>query len=146
MHFDKQLMFFDGQVITSAGNYESASYDLGPDPRVWIGAGNELEIWASMVETAAGGTSMQMQLVTDDNALLSTPTVHVQTPAIPTADLVAGYRFKITSIPKVNLGERYLGLRIVSVGTFTAGQVTAGIVTPGDSWRQYPAEQGSLLG
>ena len=62
----------------------------------------------------------------DNAALTSNPVVLIQTPAIVTASLVAGYAVNL-AVPIKRLAKRYLGLRYVSVGVHSAGSITAGI-------------------
>lgn len=136
---DANALFSDSQDLAkAAGSYLSdKSYDCslpGSDVQ-----GNTaphdpgqttVGIVARVVEAFATGTSVQAQLVSaDDAALTSNLTVLQETDVIPTASLVLGYRFKITALPP-GISKRYIGLRYVLAGAsaFTTGKVTAGIV------------------
>ena len=95
-----------------------------------IGAGQPLRMLYNIDVAFAGGTSVQPQIITSANANLSTPTVIDSGPApILTAALTLGAVF-VRFIPEVNgnplgsLGQRYLGVQYVSVGTFTVGSIS----------------------
>ena len=74
---------------------------------------------------AVGGTSIEMQVISATDAALTTAvTVLGTTGPIAVASLTLGSRFVCDINPQIGLkGQRYLGLRYISVGTTTAGSV-----------------------
>lgn len=98
-----------------------------------LGPGNELQVAFSVdtTATAAGAATVNFQIITSASANLSSPTILVQTDAIPKATLVAGFRFAL-DIPRTQLtalGQRYLGVQYtVGTGPLTAGAFSAAVV------------------
>ena len=72
---------------------------------------------------ASGGTSVEMQVIAADAAnLTGNVTVIGTTGAIAVASLTAGSRFVCATNPRLaSKGQRYLGLRYVTVGAVSAG-------------------------
>lgn len=118
-----------GQTVTGTGNVLSTNtLDLlvARD----IGKGEPMDIEVDVTVAAAGGTTVQIQVIQADDAALTTNlNVLSQTDAIATATLTAGKRIPLR-VPRVdpNVARRYLGLRYVLVGTYTAGAYFAAIV------------------
>lgn len=107
-----------------------------------IGEGADVYFVFTVGSTAfAGGTSITFQVVTDDNAALSSPTVVAATAAITTANLGAGAQFVVAVPPQIaSLGERYLGAQYTVSGTYSAGTVTADVVhNVQDGKKYYPS-------
>lgn len=99
-----------------------------PIPYKDLGKGEQIQIHVQVVEDFEDGTSVQVQLITADNADLDdNPVTLATTPAIPVAQLKAGYVFNIDRIP-LGATKQFIGLNYVVVGTPTAGAVDAGIV------------------
>lgn len=138
MILDQQLLFSDKQSLAAAAGTHPATnvVDLGPpDTMPWPGGqplhdpgrGEPVEVLIQVTEAFEGGTSVQAQLVMSDAENLSNPTILAETAAVPTAELVPGYQFRLRTLPH-GLSKRYLGVRYVTAGTFTAGAVTAGLI------------------
>jgi hypothetical protein len=103
-----------------------------------LGEGNPLHWVVQLGAAVTGGTSVEFQLVTADNAALSSnPVVLVSSGAVAVADLTLNRRVLAVQLPKANY-KRYLGLRVVRVGTSTTGTVTSFITDHAPSWRAYP--------
>ena len=107
-----------------------------------IGNGQDL-FWYGVCTTAgAGGTSVSFQLVSADDAALSTnAVVHLQTPVIVTANILAGKMLFITALPREVSSSTYhqfIGVKQVIVGTFTAGKVSTGLTLDMKGWKGYP--------
>lgn len=99
-----------------------------PIPYKDLGKGEQIQLHIQVVEDFTDGTSVQVQLLTADNAALdSNPVVLATTAAIPVAQLKAGYVFNIDRIP-LGSTKQFIGLNYVVVGTPTAGAVDAGVV------------------
>lgn len=87
-----------------------------------IGEGFEVCGRAQVATAVAGGTSVEVQVITSAAANLSSPTVLGTSGAIPVASLVAGKRLVIDINPQIaSLAQRYIGVQYVLVGTVTAG-------------------------
>ena len=88
-----------------------------------IGEGEDIYARVEVTTAASGGTSVEVQVVTADNAALSTNlTVIGSTGAIPVASLTAGARLAAKVNPRLaSKGQRYLGLLYVLVGAVSAG-------------------------
>ncbi len=106
-----------------------------------IGAGEPLFVMITVTTTftAAGAATLQIALVTDDNAGLATPTVlQDQVAVLPVASLVAGLEIPMRIHPS-SVMEQYLGIvYTVATGPMTAGALTAGIVKDIQRWKAYP--------
>lgn len=88
-----------------------------------IGQGGDLYGRFEVVTAASGGTSVEMQVIATDAAnLTGNVTVIGTTGAIAVASLTAGARFACALNPRLaSKGQRYLGLRYVTVGAVSAG-------------------------
>ncbi len=122
MILDKNLILSDAQAVTTATTHLSENVI----DTVKVGdAVNEL-YFVAYVETActsAGAATVEVQLVTDSDSAISSPTVLWSSGAIPKASLVDKYCFGIVRLPKPEKVERYIAARII-VGTaaLTAGK------------------------
>lgn len=115
-----------GQTVTGTGNILSTNtVDLLQNRDI----GEGLDVFARVQATVAqaGGTSVEVQVITADDAALTTNiNVLATTGAIVTAKWTAGARQAIKLSGVLNSkGQRYLGLRYVIVGTSTAGAFVA---------------------
>lgn len=140
MFLDRNALFSDSQNLAqAAGSYLSTySYDtgvagsipLGGTPIHDVGRGNPLPVLAQIVETftSGGAGTLQVQVVqADDGGLTSNLEVLAETPALALATLVAGYQFRLPSVPYAT--RRFVGLRfVIATAAMTAGKVTAGVV------------------
>jgi hypothetical protein len=129
MILDKQTELSNAQAITTGSILSTNTLDLGPVS--W--AGNSVgdhgdphsEVVFNVDTTFVGGTSVEAQLVSaDDAALSSNLVVHASSGAILTAALVAGQIFPYKPILPID-AKRYFGVRYVVVGTFSAGNISA---------------------
>ena len=122
MILDKNLILSDAQAthlaVTSVSENVIDTVKIGD-------AVNEL-YFVAYVETActsAGAATVEVQLVTDSDSAISSPTVLWSSGAIPKASLVDKYCFGIVRLPKPEKVERYIAAQII-VGTaaLTAGK------------------------
>ena len=115
----------EGQTVFSAGTsvVSTNTVDLGVARD--MGEGTNLFGRFQYTVAAAGGTSIEMQVISaTDAALLTSVVVLGTTGPIAVASLTIGSRFACDTRPQIGLkGQRYLGLRYISVGTTTAGSV-----------------------
>lgn len=102
------------------------------------GEGYPLYLVVVVSTAVAGGTSIAVNLVTADNAALSSgEETLLSTPAVAVADLTAGAQVIAVALPKADF-KRYLGITITRVGTVTAGALSAFLVQDPPAWRAYP--------
>lgn len=133
MLLDGETQFSNRQALTATAASTNV-IDLSPTgtrPNTTTPLRRDIGGWdndllVQVTQDFAGGTSVQVQIQTDDNAAFSSPTVVGQTAAIPVADLKAGYRFALGDFP-VGTAERFVRLNYVVVGTMTAGTITAAV-------------------
>lgn len=131
-----------GQNVFSAGTsvLSTNTIDL-LQPRD-LGEGEDLYGRFEVTTAAAGGTSIEMQIIVADDAALTTNVIVIGTTgAIPVASMTAGARFACAINPRLaNKGQRYVGARYVSVGTTTAGAVVGDIgLEVQDGQKFYPS-------
>lgn len=129
MILDKENLFSEDQDLGAAADQAIVStniIDLGNDDAA-VQALNEKggQLLVQVTEAFAGGTSVKVGLFSDDDVAFGSPTTVLETAAVATASLVAGYQFKL-ALPPIN--EQYLRLTYTVVGTMTAGMIVAGIV------------------
>lgn len=137
MIFDAQTKFSAAQAVTAtavstnvidlgaAGIPYGGSVALTRD----FGVTDKIPLAIQVVANFATLTSLTVSVETDDNEAFSSATTVATTPAIPVAQLVAGYQFTIDDIP-FRTRERYVRLRYTVGGSnATAGAITAGVVT-----------------
>lgn len=137
MIFDLQGLFSDAQAVAddaASTNY----YDRGAAgipygaaaavTRDW-GKGNRIPVRIQVVEAFATCDSVKVAVQTDSDPGFATAlTTVLETEAIATASLVAGYVFNIDLMP-LNTLQRYVRLYYTVAGSnATAGKITAGLV------------------
>ncbi len=116
-------------TITSTNVIDLAGVGVGNTARD-IGMGEDTEIVVEVSTTFAGGTSLQVQLVTSDDAAVSVNVTPIMlSPVFLEASLVAGAQLllQVDRAALSNAARRYLALQYIVVGTNTAGAVTATI-------------------
>lgn len=116
---DKQNYYSEDQAITTTAVSTNA-IDHG---LAGIGEGEGLELIAQVTADFAGGTSIAVSLQTDSDENFGTVETVFTTAAIATASLVAGYKFKVGTLP-AGL-SRHTRLNYTVVGTMTAGTLSA---------------------
>jgi hypothetical protein len=140
MILDDQNMFSDSQVLTVTANSTNVidQNPLGGIPTANlvrdIGTGNDVYLYAVCRTTFAGGTSLAVSLVSDDNSALSSPTIHFTSAAIALAALVAGFEFKVEAPP--GLYERFIGVVYTIVGTMSGGSAISAYLVSGGGIEQ----------
>ena len=120
------------QVLTGTGTVVSTdSIDLLTANRN-VGRGFAMRMYCNVTVALAGGTSVQVQMITSASANLSTPTVITSGQAILLANAGAGAKLFDAPIP--GTAQRYLGLQFVLAGTFTgSGAAQGGVVAETDN-------------
>ena len=132
MILDRENNVASALAIAGTGNLLATDViDLGQDRE--IGAGSELHWYHLLtVAAAAGGTSVEFQVITSDDVTFSSGvTVIDTTGAILTASLPLGY-LNFRRLPRAaNFGkyDRYVTSRLVRVGTFTGTAAYSGGIT-----------------
>lgn len=134
MHLDAQNLFSDAQALTATA-VSTNHIDLGDTAQPVlspaalkrdIGGNYDIPLLVQVVEDFADGTSVTVQVQVAAANSFASPKVVASSPAIPVADLKAGYKFPVPVIP-FGADQRYMRLNYVVVGTPTAGKITAGI-------------------
>lgn len=137
MILDKNLQFSDAQAVTTTA-VSTNTVDLGTTERQ-RGEPIFVDFSVDTAATAAGAATVTFQIVTDDNAALSSPAVVAATAAIGKATLVAGYRISLPVPPGIAL-ERYLGVQYtVATGPLTAGAFSANMMLDDQLDHSFPA-------
>jgi len=141
MIVDKMNEFCDQTSIAAAAGTALVGtvVDLGADPDPDIGTGNTMHL-VLQVTTAlasAGSATVRFKLASDATAAIATDgtaTQHIETDAIPIADLVAGWS-KTIPVPWER-NERYLGILVTTgTATTTAGAINAFLTKDPSAWR-----------
>lgn len=108
-----------------------------------IGQGQPLYlvIQVTVTITSGGAATVTFQLVSDGTESIATSgqTIHVRSPAIPKATLVAGYSFAIAIPNEGPAYERFLALQTVTAtAALTAGAVNAFLTHEPSVIKSYP--------
>jgi hypothetical protein len=129
MYADAFLSLSSAQTVTGTNTSVLSTNTIDQLVAADIGEGNDLLGRFEVGTAFAGLTTLEMQIITADDAALSTNvTVIGTTGAIALAALVAGARFACDINPRIgSKGQRYVGARYVITGTGTAGTITADI-------------------
>jgi hypothetical protein len=126
-------------TVLSTNTYDTTG-GTGSAQAVDLGKGQPFDIDAFILTAFSGGTSVEVQFVSADNAALSTNlTVIASSGAIAIASLTAGKKITL-DVGKADPRtiRRYVGLRYVTVGAVAAGAVFAGF-TAGSADLPQPA-------
>jgi len=131
MIMDQQSLFSDAQAITASANSTNVIDTLpgGQNTKSGVGDGQNISLFAQVGTAFATLTSLNVQLVSADDAALSTNAItHFDSGAIPVASLTAKARIVGLDLPYGKY-RRYVGLKYVVTGTnASAGTITAGLV------------------
>lgn len=127
MILDSQALFSDAQAITTTANSTNVIDNLGTStvPGTPV---TPISVFARVGVAFTGGTSLQVSIVSADDAALTTNvTTHFTTGVIPVASLTAGSLALGTRLPPQKL-RKYVGLKYTVVGTMSTGTIIAGVV------------------
>lgn len=129
MLLDKELVFSDSQVVTTAAATGSTNYldllaagDIGVGEPLWA-----VGLVSEAVTASGGAANVTFALQVDDNTSFSTATTIFTTAAIAKATLVLGYRFMAVRVPPIPAGakERYMRALITpDTNDLTTGKFT----------------------
>lgn len=140
MFIDKNLMFHDDQAVTTATEYKGSSIALSTaDEMLREGRGEPLEVLIQITATFASGTSVAFALITAPEASLATDETHYTTPAIVTAELVAGKKIRLPLAMVSADTASYFGVMATSVGVHNAGTFSAWVQRAGEDQGSYGA-------
>jgi hypothetical protein len=142
MILDERNEFCDATALNTgaAGSYLigdvidlSVARDLGGDQAVY------LVVSVDTAATSGGSATGQFNLVTDDNASLSSPTTVVSSQAWPVASMTAGKTLMAVQLPMEGTAyERYIGIQqVTGTAAFTAGKVNAFLTMDVARWKAY---------
>lgn len=139
MILDKLSQFADSEDFFGAAGTAKIGNAIplgaaGPN----LGEGHALHLVIGVTEAMAGGTSVQFNLVTADNAALdSNPVTLLSTPVLTTASVTLGLQALVVALPKATY-KAFLGITATRVGTSTAGEIDAFLTMDPPTWRAYP--------
>lgn len=127
MFIDKELVLSDDQAVTVTAASTNV-IDLGNDSALVkaLNSKGDLELFAQVTTAFADGTSLKVSVQSDDDEAFGSPTTVIESAAISTASLVAGYQFKLGKLPRIN--EQYLRFNYTVVGTMSAGKLFSGLI------------------
>ena len=142
MILDERTEFCDATALNTgaAGSYLigdvvdlSVARDLGGDRALY------LVVTVDTAATSGGSATGQFNLVTDDNASLSSPTVVASSRAVPVASMTAGATLFAVQLPMEGTAyERYIGIQqVTGTAAFTAGKVNAFLTMDVARWKAY---------
>jgi hypothetical protein len=135
--------FCDNTALNTgaAGNYVLGDQiDLGVAAR-GLGSHPDLYLVATVATTATSGGSatLQLSLLTDDNAAMSSPTVLLSGQTFALASLVRGALLLCVQLPIADNVERFLGIRqTTGTAAFTAGAVDVYLTNTPPARFAYP--------
>lgn len=142
---DALLTFADNTALNTgaAGSYIIGDQiDLQVARNIGVGVGEGQLYFVAIVETTAtsgGSATLQLNLVTDDNGSLSSPTVLASSAAIAVASLTQGRLITVLALPILDTYERYIGIQqVTGTAAFTAGKINAFLTTTPPARRAYP--------
>ena len=126
MRLDSQAIFSDAQEIKASAASTNVVEISKPNGKLSeVAFGKDIPLLIQVVEDFAGLTSLKVGVQTSDDETFSSPVTLVEA-TLALADLKAGKKFPIKSVPSGNKG--YMRLYYTVTGTGTAGKITAGIV------------------
>jgi len=142
MILDERTEFCDATALNTgaAGSYLigdvvdlGVARDLGGDMAVY------LVVSVDTTATSGGSATGQFNLVTDDNASLTSPAVVVSSKAWAVADMTAGKTLLAVQLPMEGTAyERYIGIQqVTGTAAFTAGKVNAFLTEDVARWKAY---------
>lgn len=142
MILDERTEFCDATALNTgaAGSYligdvvdTSVARDLGGDQALY------LVVTVDTTATSGGSATGQFNLVTDDNASLTSPATLVSSKAWAVADMTAGKTLMAVQLPMEGTAyERYIGIQqVTGTAAFTAGKVNAFLTTDVARWKAY---------
>lgn len=142
MILDERTEFCDATALNTgaAGNYLigdvvdlGVARDLGGDMATY------LVITVDTAATSGGSATGQFNLVTDDNASLTSPTTLVSSKAWTVATMTAGTVLMAIQLPLEGTAyERYIGIQqVTGTAAFTAGKVNAFLTEDVARWKAY---------
>ena len=149
---DKLATFADDTALNTGA---AGSYIIGDqiDLQVARGIGTLIghaQLWlvvkVQTTATSGGSATLAVNLVTDDNGALSSPTVIASTPAFAVANLTAGTVLAVFALPISSAYERYIGIQqVTGTAAFTAGKIDAFLTTSPPAYRAYAQGAGAGL-
>ena len=138
MIYDNNLLMSSAQAITASApstnvlDLGATGTDFGHSVAIVrdVGRGAEIPLAVNVVATFNNLTSLQVSLQVADDSAFTTNVESIETGlAVPLAQLVAGYQFRVPNEIDQGAKRRWMRLYYTVVGTApTTGAITAGIV------------------
>jgi len=127
MYIDKQTLLSDDQAVTVTAA-SSNSYDFGNDNALVqaLNSKGNIGVLAQVHTAFAGGTSLKLTIESSDSSTFSITKVIYDSGVVLTATLIAGYKFPISGLPRID--EEYIRAYYTVVGTMSAGKVAVGLI------------------
>lgn len=149
---DKLATFADDLALNTgaAGSYIIGDQiDLQVARNVASALGNGTLFLCAKVNTTAtsgGAATLTLDLVTDDNGSLSSPTVLISSASVAVASLTAGAVVLLTALPIGATFERYIGIQQrTGTAAFTAGKLDVFLTTTPPVRTQYAQGTGASI-
>lgn len=142
MILDKYNEFCDNVLLNTgaAGTYTLGNQiDISNLRDIAQGTPMYLVAVVTVAATSGGAATLQLSLASDDNAALTSPTVHLTTPAFALASLTVGKVLAVVALPlEGNTYERFVGVQqITGVAAFTGGRIDAFLTMNPYVWKAY---------
>ena len=145
MIIDKRLEFGDFLALNTgvAGSYIigdqadlSIGRDLGGDQTLY------LVVMVEVQPTSGGAATLQINLITDDNAPMASPAILLQSRVFSLAQMTPGAVLMCVPLPVEGPVpyERFLGIQqVTGVAAFTGGRINAFLTATPPQWKAYDA-------
>lgn len=125
----------DSYLLGDVIDTSQVNKDIGIGESLWF------VLRVQTAATSGGSATGQFRLVSDAQAAIATDgsaTIHLESPAIAVATLIADYTILAAKLP-AGTYERYLGvLQTTAVAAFTAGKVDAFLTSDFAKWTALP--------
>lgn len=138
MLMDNELLFCEDLAVTAAANATNV-VDLGVARDV--GVGENLYVMVAVTETmddASDNSTLTVNLVTDDNAALTSPATVTALVTIPATTAAGTIYYVRLPVETTVAYQRFLGIAFAPAnGDLSAGKFTVGLVKDIQKYKSY---------